>query len=371
MDNNLKEKAEFWMSELFDQQTRDNVRFMMENHPDELYECFYQDLEFGTGGLRGKMGVGTNRVNQYTIGMASQGLANYVKKHTPKEDWRVAIAYDSRNRSREFAEATAQVFLGNDFEVYLFKDLRPTPELSFAIRHYKCTTGIVITASHNPPEYNGYKVYWKDGGQVVSPQDSGIIDEVRLVNGPGDILSASNLDGCNMIGEETDALFIENSKKQLLRTEMDKSLKLVYTNLHGTGGQLIPNALRDLGYQVTEVQEQILPNGDFPTVESPNPEEASAMKMATDLANEISADVIIGTDPDADRVGIGIRTETGEIELLNGNQTGSMLAHYVLTTLKEKNSLPANGFVAKTIVTSDLIKEIADAFKVPCYETLT
>ncbi|MEO0405620.1 MAG: phospho-sugar mutase, partial [Bacteroidota bacterium] len=296
---------------------------------------------------------------------------NYVKKHTPKTEWRVAIAYDSRNRSREFAEATAQVFLGNGFEVYLFKDLRPTPELSFAIRNYNCTTGIVITASHNPPEYNGYKVYWKDGGQVVSPQDSGIIEEVRLVKGPADIHSSANLDGCNMIGEETDALFMEHSKKQLLRKEMEKSIKLIYTNLHGTGGQLIPKALRDLGYTVTEVEEQILPNGDFPTVESPNPEEASAMKMAMDLAIEKNADVIIGTDPDADRVGIGIRTKSGGIQLLNGNQTGSMLVHYVLTTLKEKGKLPDNGFVAKTIVTSDLIREIAEGFGVPCPETLT
>lgn len=373
MTTEILNKAKEWTTAAYDETTRKLVSELIENDHEGLYESFYQDLEFGTGGLRGIMGVGTNRINEYTISMASQGLANYIKEHAEESRWKIAIAHDSRNNSRLFAEVTARVFLENGFEVFLFQDLRPTPQLSFAVRYHGCIAGVVVTASHNPPEYNGYKVYWEDGAQVVSPQDQGIIAEVRKVTSPAAVKIATHLNGVHMMGKEMDEAFVQASKSTLIRKDLDLSpLKMVFTSLHGTGGQLIPDALRSLGVnQLIEVLEQANPNGDFPTVASPNPEEESAMKMALDLADQEEAEMVLGTDPDADRIGIGVRNPDGEMILLNGNETGSLLVHYCLSALQAEGSMPENPYVAKTIVTTDLIANIAKAHNIPCYVTLT
>lgn len=373
MNTEILNKAKEWTTAAYDETTRKLVSDLIVNDHEGLYESFYQDLEFGTGGLRGIMGVGTNRINEYTISMASQGLANYIKEHVEESRWKVAIAHDSRNNSRLFAEVTARVFLENGFQVFLFKDLRPTPQLSFAVRHHGCVAGVVVTASHNPPEYNGYKVYWEDGAQVVSPQDQGIIAEVRKVTSPAAVKIASHLDGVHLMGKEMDEAFVSAAKSTLIRKDLDLSpLKMVFTSLHGTGGQLIPDALRAMGVnQLIEVPEQAMPNGDFPTVVSPNPEEESAMKMALELADREEAEMVLGTDPDADRIGIGVRNPAGEMILLNGNETGSLLVHYCLSALESEGTMPAQPYVAKTIVTTDLIANIAKAHKIPCYQTLT
>lgn len=375
MNEEVEIKAQSWLSESYDSETRAAVKKLMTENPEELFECFYTDLEFGTGGMRGKMGVGTNRVNTYTISMATQGLANYIKSVVPSKRWRVAIAYDCRNNSRLFAETVAEVLLGNDFQVFLHSELRPTPELSFAVRELNCISGIVITASHNPPEYNGYKVYWEDGAQIIAPHDAGIISEVRAINNPDELKRALNLDGVVMLGAEMDQKFTSAGRKQQLRPDLVKKhsdMKMVFTSLHGTGGQLIPDQLRDMGFtEVHEVEEQAMPNGDFPTVVSPNPEEKPAMKMALDLAQEIAAEMVMGTDPDADRIGIGVRNEQDELVLLNGNETGALLVYYYLANLTESQTIPASPFIAKTIVSSDLIVAIGKHFGVPVYNTLT
>ncbi len=373
MNTEILNKAKEWTTDAYDDKTRKLVSDLIENDHEELYESFYQDLEFGTGGLRGVMGVGTNRINEYTISMASQGLVNYIKEYIEESRWKIAIAHDSRNNSRLYAEVTARVFQENDFQVYLFEDLRPTPQLSFAVRYHGCIAGVVVTASHNPPEYNGYKVYWEDGAQVVSPQDQGIIAEVRKVTSPSAVQITPDLDGIHLMGKEMDDAFLEAAKSTLIRKSLDFSpLKMVFTSLHGTGGQLIPDALRSMGVnQLIEVQEQAMPNGDFPTVASPNPEEESAMKMALELAEKEGYEMVLGTDPDADRIGIGVRNTEGDLVLLNGNETGALLVHYCLSALESEGSMPKNPYVAKTIVTTDLIANIAKTHNIPCYQTLT
>lgn len=371
----ILEKAAEWTNAPFDAQTQKETQALMEASSPDFWDAFYTDLEFGTGGMRGKMGVGRNRVNQYTIAMASQGLANYTKSEVNEEAWKIAIAYDSRNNSRYFAEVSAQVFLANGFEVFLFEELRPTPVLSFAVRALDCTAGIVITASHNPPEYNGYKVYWKDGAQIVPPQDAAIIAEVRKISSPNEVMRQKDLSGVKFLGEAMDEAFMKASKEALLKPPFSKEAlqtPMVFTSLHGTGGQLIPAALRSLGFEaVHEVKEQAEPDGNFPTVSSPNPEEESAMEMALALGEKTQAELVLGTDPDADRVGIAVRNQAGQLVLLNGNETGSMLMFYVLEVMKQRNAIPQNGFVAKTVVTSELFREIGEHFGVGVEETLT
>lgn len=370
MNQEIITKASKWTTAPFDAATQEAVQTMITNNDPELAEAFYTDLDFGTGGLRGIMGVGTNRVNQYTLGQATQGLANYLKKHvagTPK----VAIAHDCRHNSKAFAEIVAKVLIANNIEVYLYEALRPTPSLSFAVRHYNCDSGIVLTASHNPKEYNGYKVYWNDGGQLVPPHDQGVIAEVRNV-----AFDAISFDGdsskIHWLGEETDAAFLKHVKAASLSTLGKDNLKVVFTNLHGTAGTLLPRALRESGFsEVYTVKAQDEPDGSFPTVASPNPEEGPALAMAVALAEEKNADIVIGTDPDADRVGIAVRNLQGKMVLLNGNQAASALVYYVLKTKKDNHTLPKNAFIAETIVTTDLIAAIAEGFQVNCYKCLT
>lgn len=372
IDPAILEKANYWTSDAFDEATRKHVQQLIENNPEELVECFYQDLDFGTGGLRGIMGVGTNRINQYTLGMATQGLCNYLKaQHPGKEDLSVAIAHDSRNNSKTFARQVAEVFAANAIKAYLFEDLRPTPELSFAIRHLGCDSGIVLTASHNPKEYNGYKVYWNDGGQLVPPHDKGVINEVRKV-AVEDIQFDYNDNLIEYIGDAIDRAYLDEVNKLSLNDAGKDDLKVVFTALHGTSIVTLPQALEENGFtQVTIVEEQATPDGNFPTVKSPNPEEAAALQLAVDKANEIDADLVIGCDPDADRVGLAVRGLNGEMTLLNGNQTGAMLINYMLHMHREKGSMPENPFIAETVVTSDLIEKIGDHYGVSTKKCLT
>jgi phosphoglucomutase len=376
MEQNILDRAEIWLGEGFDDETRNQVRDMMDNNPEELVESFYQDLEFGTGGLRGIMGVGTNRMNKYTVGMATQGLANYLKKIFPgKEKIKVAIAYDSRNNSPYFAQITAEVFSANDFYVYLFKSLRPTPELSFAIRHLGCRSGIVITASHNPKEYNGYKAYWEDGSQLIPPHDKNVIAEVLKITSVADVKFNGRKENIEMIGEEIDKVYLNKVRQLSLSPEAikkNKDLRIVYTPLHGTGGQLVPACLKMFGFeQVTVVAEQAVTDGNFPTVKSPNPEEPAALEMAIRKAEQIGADLVMATDPDADRVGIAVRDLQGKFILLNGNQTAALLTYYLLFKWKENNKLTGKEFIVKTIVTSEILKDLADKFQVECFDVLT
>ena len=368
MDTTLVEKAKQWTKPPFDNDTQQQVQQLIDNLNTELEESFYKDLEFGTGGLRGIMGVGTNRINKYTIGQATQGLANYIKLSFPNENLKVAIAHDSRNNSRFFAETAAAVLSANNIKVYLFEDLRPTPELSFAVRHLGCNAGIVITASHNPKEYNGYKVYWNDGGQLVPPHDSGVIQEVRKVDFSS-IKFDEISDNVEMIGNEIDEIYLE--KVASLSFNKSSDLKIVFTSLHGTGITLVPKALEKVGFtDVTLVEEQSKPDGNFPTVDSPNPEERSALKLAIEKATSIDADVVLGTDPDADRVGM-VAKHNDEFVILNGNQSATLLVYYILSQWKETGKLTGKEFIAKTIVTTNLLDEIADHFGVTCVNTLT
>lgn len=372
IDSALLEKANYWTSDAFDEATRQHVQQLIENNPEELVECFYQDLDFGTGGLRGIMGVGTNRINQYTLGMATQGLCNYLNaQHPGKKDLSVAIAHDSRNNSKTFARQVAEVFAANGIKAYLFEDLRPTPELSFAIRHLGCDSGIVLTASHNPKEYNGYKVYWNDGGQLVPPHDKGVINEVRKV-AVEDIKFEYSDNLIEYIGDAVDRAYLDEVKKLSLNDAGKDDLKVVFTALHGTSIVTLPQALEENGFtQVTIIEEQATPDGNFPTVKSPNPEEAAALLLAVDKANEIDADLVIGCDPDADRVGLAVRGLNGEMTLLNGNQTGAMLINYMLHMHREKGTMPENPFIAETVVTSDLIEKIGDHYGVSTKKCLT
>ncbi|MCR5115772.1 MAG: phospho-sugar mutase [Bacteroidales bacterium] len=375
MEQQILDNATLWLSEKYDEATRNEVRRLMEQDPAELTESFYRTLEFGTGGLRGIMGVGSNRMNKYTVGAATQGLANYLKKNCPGEELKVVVSHDSRNNSRFFAEVTAQVMAANGIVCYLFEDLRPTPELSFAVRHLHCQSGVMVTASHNPKEYNGYKVYWGDGGQIVPPHDKGIIDEVNAVTSVDQIRWDGGEERIHIISKEVDEPYLTLVKSLSLNPEAiarHHDLNIVYTPLHGTGITMVPEALRRYGFtnvHVLEAQRQ--PDGDFPTVASPNPEERSAMELAMKKADEIGADLVLATDPDADRVGIAVRNPQGEIVLLNGNMTGSLLVDYVLSQWKQHGKLTGKEFTVKTIVTTELIRDIATGYGLPCYDVLT
>jgi phosphoglucomutase len=371
----IQAKVNAWLTPEVDDATQQAIKDMMVNDPKNLIESFYTDLDFGTGGLRGVMGPGTNRINRYTIGMATQGLANYIKSQFPVSQSSVAIAYDSRNNSEFFARTAADVLSANDIRVKLFKELRPTPLLSFAVRELKCQAGIVITASHNPPEYNGYKVYWDDGAQVLPPHDTGIIKEVRAVNGIGAVNFKAKEYLIDFIDDKVEQAYFKKLNEIILSKEEIKkasNLKVVYTSIHGTGITMVPKALKELGFaNVLIVEEQAVPDGNFPTVHSPNPEERDALNLALQLAEKENADMLFGTDPDADRVGIAVRNDKHELILLNGNQTGSLLVYYQISQRKNRNLLKGNEYVAKTIVTTDLIEDIAKSFNIPWYDTLT
>lgn len=371
---NAKERAESWLVDAVDLQTQAEIKQLIQEDDIALQEAFYQDLEFGTGGLRGVMGVGSMRINPYTIGAATQGLADYIKKQYPNEA-KVAIAYDSRNQSDHLAKAAADVLTANGIHVYLFKQLRPTPVLSFAVRKLKCQSGIVITASHNPPEYNGYKVYWEDGGQVVPPHDKGIIECVRAVGSLNNVKFKGDDSLLHWVDEDFDQEYINMALPLIRQKEAiahQAQTPLVFTSIHGTGITMVPQLLQKMGFtNVHVVEEQAVPNGNFPTVQSPNPEEKPALQMAINLAEKVNAAWVLGTDPDADRVGLCVRDFNGKMALLNGNQTGALLAYY---QLQQAGKTHANGlpyFTARTIVTSTLIEEIANSFGVPCYSTLT
>lgn len=372
--NELIAKAQRWLDSNIDTEAKGEIRSLM-NDPEALTEAFYKDLEFGTGGLRGIMGTGSNRMNKYTIGMATQGLANYLIKTYPNEQVKVAIAHDSRNNSRFFAETVAGVFSANGIKVYLFEELRPTPELSFAIRHLKCHSGVVLTASHNPKEYNGYKAYWSDGAQLVAPHDKNVIDEVNQIKSIDDVKFDANKKLIENIGKNIDDLYLNEIKKLSLSPDIiksEKDIKIVYSPIHGTGISLVPACLKNFGFEnIHVVEEQSEPNGDFPTVVYPNPEEAEALKLSLKKAQEIDAELIMATDPDADRVGIAVKNHKGEYQLLNGNQTGSLLIYYILKRWDELNKYKGNEYVVKTIVTTELIDEVAARFGVKCYNTLT
>ena len=371
----IRSRAQKWLAPEFIEETRREVREMLEKDEKKLVDAFYQDLEFGTGGLRGIMGAGTNRMNIYTLGMATQGLSNYLIKAFGDKNLRVAIAHDCRNNSRYFAVTAADIFSANGFEVFLFEDLRPTPELSFAIRHYKCQSGIVITASHNPPEYNGYKAYWDDGGQVVPPHDEGVIEEVRKITSVSQIRFDSKKDRIKIIGKETDELFLKEVVKMSINPEINRKHSdtgIVFTPIHGTGGTLVPAALKLFGFtNIMTVPEQDVVDGNFPTVKSPNPEEPAALSMAIDKAKKTGAEIVMATDPDADRLGIALRNPDNEFVLLNGNQTGVLLIHYILSQFKARNKYKGNEYIIKTIVTTDLMDRIAESYNVKCYNVLT
>lgn len=365
------ERAQAWLHAPYDEETNKATQALLDAGGDALNDAFYQDLDFGTGGLRGIMGVGTNRINKYTLGAATQGLANYLNAQFPNEQVSVAIAHDSRHNSKPFARQVAEVLSANNIKVYLYEDLRPTPALSFAIRHLNCQSGIVLTASHNPPAYNGYKVYWSDGGQLVPPHDKAVISEVRAV-APGEVNYDAKVELIEMIGDAVDQAYLAEVKKLSLSEGGKEDLSVVFTSIHGTSITLVPPALENAGFKkISIVEEQATPDGAFPTVKSPNPEEAEALDMALKQAEDLGADMVIGTDPDADRVGIAVRNLQGEMELLNGNQAASVLIYYLLERWKENGKLDGNQFVAKTIVTTDLISSIAKAYDVPCPECLT
>ncbi len=372
----VKEKAREWLTENFDEQTRQEVQDLLDHDETELIDAFYRDLEFGTGGLRGIMGVGTNRMNSYTVGMTTQGLCNYLKNEfSGMNEIKVAIAYDSRNNSRIFAENTANIFSANNIRVFLFDDLRPTPELSFAIRHLNCQAGVVITASHNPKEYNGYKVYWDDGGQIVPPHDKRVIEQVRKITSVNQVNFNAIPENIQEIGNNIDTVYLEKIKNLSLNPDIvqqNNDVKIVFTPIHGTGTKLVPEIFSRLGFKnVFIVEQQAKPDGNFPTVESPNPEETAALDMAIAKAREIDADIVMGTDPDADRVGIAVKNHKNEYILLNGNQTGALLINYVLSQYKSKGLLKGNEFIVKTIVTSEMIKDIADNYSVECFDVYT
>ncbi len=374
--NLVQSKAKAWLNSNIDSESKKDIENLIQNNESELIESFYKDLEFGTGGLRGIMGVGTNRMNIYTVGIATQGLSNYLKQQfVNKKSIKVAIAYDSRNNSRLFAEKTASVFSANGIKVFLFEDLRPTPELSFAIRHFNCQSGIVVTASHNPKEYNGYKVYWEDGGQIISPHDKNIIAEVQKITDISDIQFDDNLKNVEIIGEKIDKKYINELSKLSLNPQViknQKDLTIVYTPIHGTGVELVPRALQVYEFEnVTIVEEQKTPDGNFPTVKSPNPEEPAALELALKKAKEIDADIVMATDPDGDRVGIAVKNNNNEFILLNGNQAAALLINYLVSQWKDKGKLKGKEYIVKTIVTSELLKDIADKYNVECYDVLT
>ena len=375
MDEAIKKRYSAWLSGNFDDDTKTSIQKLEKENGNELADAFYRNLEFGTGGLRGIMGVGTNRMNKYTVGMATQGYANYLKQTYPGGVIRVAVAHDSRNNSLKFAEIVANVMAANGIKVFLFEDLRPTPELSFTIRHLGCQGGVVLTASHNPKEYNGYKAYWSDGGQLVPPHDKNVIKEVEKIASVDDVKWSGGEKNITIIGKEIDEEYIKMLKTLSVYPEVlekQKDLKIVYTPIHGTGITLVPKALDKFGFRnVTIVDEQATPDGNFPTVNYPNPEESDAMAIALKKAKEIDADILLGTDPDADRVGIGIKDKHGNWVLMNGNQTAVLAFNYMIEARKAKGIAKSNDMVVKTIVTTDLIDKIAAANGIKCYNVLT
>jgi phosphoglucomutase len=372
----IQQKINTWLSPAYDAETQAEIRRLQEEHQDEfLSDAFYRSLEFGTGGLRGLMGPGSNRMNRYTLGMATQGLCNYLNKSFPNQQIKVAVAHDSRNNSRLFAETVAGIFSANGITVYLFDGLRPTPELSFAIRYLGCQSGCVITASHNPKEYNGFKVYWEDGSQVVAPHDKNIISEVNAISSVGEVKFEANNDHIRRVGNEVDQAYLAKVQQLSINPaaiQRQSNLGIVYTPLHGSGITLVPQALAAFGFtNVSIVQAQATPDGNFPTVVSPNPEEKAAMQLALDQAKAQNADLVLATDPDADRVGMGVKNENGDWVLLNGNQTAALLTHYLLSARKQAGRMTPNDYIVYTIVTSDVLGDVARHYGVKAYQTLT
>ncbi|MBR4999382.1 MAG: phospho-sugar mutase, partial [Rikenellaceae bacterium] len=379
MKDVLKEIAEknasIWKGADYDDLTRSQVETLERECPEEFFESFYKNLEFDTGGLRGIMGVGTNRMNKYTVGMATQGFANYIRTQFCAETASVALAYDCRNNSAEFARVAANIFAANGLKVYLFESLRPTPELSYAIRKLGCCGGVVVTASHNPKEYNGYKAYWNDGAQVLTPHDKNIINEVNKITSPTQVKWEGNPENITLLGEEFDKEYMNMVESELLSQEavaQNRDIKIVYTPIHGTGIKIVPQMLERMGFSnIYVVEAQSTPSGDFPTVDSPNPEEPAAMSMAMELAKEKDAELVFATDPDSDRIGLAIRDDRGELVLLNGNQTGSLLTYYILRRWSELGRIDGNQYILKTIVTTQLMGDIAESFGVRYFDVLT
>ncbi|WP_299679158.1 phospho-sugar mutase [uncultured Tenacibaculum sp.] len=370
--NDILSKAKLWLTDTFDEETRNEISELISNNTEDLTDRFYKNTEFGTGGMRGVMGAGTNRINKYTLGKATQGLSNYLNKVYKNEEIKVAIAYDCRHNSKKFAQLVADVLSANNIRTFVFEDLRPTPELSFAVNHLNCHAGIVLTASHNPPEYNGYKVYWTDGGQIVPPQDAEIISGVNNLEF-NDINFNKKEELISFIGEEVDEAFWNASLKSgTFNIKGREDLKIVFTSLHGTSIKLVPEVLKRAGYtQVHVIEEQAEPNGDFPTVESPNPEEPEALAMAIEYANKTNADIVIGTDPDCDRLGIAVRDTDGNMKLLNGNQTMSVMTDFLINQWKEKGLLNGKQFIGSTIVSTTLVNVIAENYGVETKVGLT
>ncbi|MCX7549084.1 phospho-sugar mutase [Xanthomarina sp. F1114] len=374
MESELLERANTWLTPTFDKDTQAQIKNLITNHPEELKESFYKNLEFGTGGMRGVMGVGTNRINKYTLGKNTQGLSNYLHQSFPNTDLKVAIAFDCRHNSQALAKIVANVFSANNIQVFLFEDLRPTPELSFTLKHLGCHCGIVLTASHNPPEYNGYKVYWQDGGQLVPPQDAEIINEINKLD-YSEIKFEANESLIQKIGKEVDDVFIKasiNNGSFNTPQEAKDNLNIVFTSLHGTSITIIPETLKQAGYhQVHIVEEQAVPNGDFPTVKSPNPEEPEALKMALDLAEKVQGDIVIGTDPDSDRIGVAVRDINGKMTLLNGNQAMLMMTDFLLKQWQKEGKIQGKEFIGSTIVSTPMMSVLAEAYGVECKIGLT
>lgn len=375
MEKAIQHKIDSWLNGNYDAATKETIKKLQVENPTELGDAFYKNLEFGTGGLRGIMGVGTNRINQYTVGMATQGFANYLINMFPGQQLRIAVAHDSRNNSRLFAEITANVMAANGIQVFLFEALRPTPELSFTIRHKNCHGGVVCTASHNPKEYNGYKAYFNDGGQLVPPHDKNVIVEVEKIASVDDVKWNGGEHNIHLVGEEMDAAYVEMLKSLSVYPDIiqqQKDLKIVYTPIHGTGITMVPRVLKAFGFEnVVLVDEQIEPNGNFPTVVYPNPEEGEAMSLGLKKAKQIDADILLGTDPDADRVGIGVKDHHGNWVLMNGNQTAVLAFNYLIEARKKKGLAKVNDMVVKTVVTTDMIDIIASNSNINCYNVLT
>jgi phosphoglucomutase len=370
----ILDKVNEWLSPTFDNKTQEEIKDMMTSSPKDLEESFYKNLEFGTGGMRGIMGVGTNRINKYTLGKNTQGLSNYLKQSFPGEELKVAIAYDCRHNSNTLGKIVADVFSANGIKVFLFSDMRPTPELSFAVKHLNCHAGIVLTASHNPPEYNGYKVYWQDGGQLVPPQDGEIINIIESLN-YSDIQFQANENLIEYIDEAVDEAFVNstvNNASFIKSNEARKNLKIAYTSLHGTSIKMVPKVLENAGYtDVNIVPEQAEPNGNFPTVLSPNPEEPEALTMALALADKINADIVFGTDPDSDRLGVAVRDNNGKMILLNGNQTMCIMTHFLLEEWRKAGKINGKQFIGSTIVSTSMMLDLASAYQVECKVGLT
>lgn len=376
IDLSAQKNAQQWLdSNSIDSSTKDIIKDMMLNNIEQFNESFYRNLEFGTGGLRGIMGIGTNRMNQYTVAMATQGFANYIIESNPNKEIKAVISFDNRNNSKEFAQITARVMAANGFKVFLFKELRPTPELSYAVRYFGCDAGVMLTASHNPKEYNGYKAYWNDGGQLVSPHDTLVIEKVMKITDYSQVKIQESLDNITIVEKSFDDKYLEEVLKLSLNPQIinkHSDIKICYTPLHGTGITLVPKALEMYGFKnINIVSQQAIIDGNFPSCKSPNPEEHSAMELGIKLAKEIDADILLATDPDADRVGIAVKDQCNEFILINGNQTATVLTYYILKTLKETSRLKGNEYTIKTIVTSELIKKVSESFGVKNYDVFT